>query len=64
MHNAPSAELVAEYERDGVLFPLPALDPDEVADYREAFEVLERRLGGRIEPDEGDATSASFRLGP
>jgi len=38
---------VEQYERDGVLFPLPVLSPDEVAKFRAAFDDLEARLGGR-----------------
>jgi non-haem Fe2+, alpha-ketoglutarate-dependent halogenase len=42
-----SSEQVEQYERDGLLFPLLVLSPDEVSIFRAAFEQLECRLGGR-----------------
>jgi non-heme Fe2+,alpha-ketoglutarate-dependent halogenase len=38
---------VEGYEREGILFPLAALSPGEVAKFRAAFGELEARLGGR-----------------
>jgi non-heme Fe2+,alpha-ketoglutarate-dependent halogenase len=34
------------YERDGILFPVPAITPAEAAYYRARFEDLEGRMGG------------------
>ena len=42
-----SHEQVQQYEREGILFPAPALSPDEVSKFRAAFERLEAHLGGR-----------------
>jgi phytanoyl-CoA dioxygenase PhyH len=38
---------VERYQRDGILFPVPVLSPDEAACFRGAFEELAARLGGR-----------------
>ncbi|ETX03812.1 MAG: hypothetical protein ETSY2_32420, partial [Candidatus Entotheonella gemina] len=35
-----------QYGRDGTLFPLPVLSPDEVAAFRTGFETMEAKLGG------------------
>jgi non-haem Fe2+, alpha-ketoglutarate-dependent halogenase len=42
-----SNEQLERYEREGVLFPAPALSADEVSKFRSDFERLEVRLGGR-----------------
>jgi non-haem Fe2+, alpha-ketoglutarate-dependent halogenase len=42
-----SDEQVRQYERQGILFPAPALSFDEVSRFRAAFELLETHLGGR-----------------
>ena len=42
-----TAEQVARYQRDGILFPVPVLTPGETARFRAAFEALAARLGGR-----------------
>ncbi len=41
-----SREQVGQYERDGVLFPIPVLSAKEVSTFRTAFEQLETSLGG------------------
>jgi ectoine hydroxylase-related dioxygenase (phytanoyl-CoA dioxygenase family) len=41
---------VERYARQGVLFPIPALNRAEVARYRAAVEDLEARLGGKPKP--------------
>lgn len=41
---------IERYERDGVLFPFPALTVPEAAHYRGRLEALEARLGGRFAP--------------
>ena len=46
MSRTLSAEQVDRYWRDGILFPLPALSPEEVAYYRARVEELEAALGG------------------
>lgn len=43
-------EQIERYERDGALFPVPVLSPEEVARFRAGFEELEARLGGRPRP--------------
>lgn len=40
-------EQIKQYERDGFLFPLPALNRDECLKFRSAFEELETNLGGK-----------------
>ena len=35
------------YQRDGIVFPVPVLTPDEVRTYRLACDELEARLGGK-----------------
>jgi non-heme Fe2+,alpha-ketoglutarate-dependent halogenase len=47
---ALSPEQVERYARDGALFPIPVLTPEEVARFRAGFEELEARLGGRPRP--------------
>jgi non-haem Fe2+, alpha-ketoglutarate-dependent halogenase len=44
-------EEIDRYQRDGVLAPIPALAPGEVARYRSAVEELEAYAGGRLEPN-------------
>lgn len=61
MPDVPTAELVRRCERDGILFPLPALDADEVAYYRGAFADLERRLGGQFDPTQVIQPQLHFR---
>ena len=56
-----SAEQVASYEREGVLFPIPALTPEETARYRAAVEDLERRLGGKPSPAAMSQPQLHFR---
>jgi hypothetical protein len=47
MSQVLTAEERERYHRDGILFPIPALFPGEVARFRAAFEDLAARLGGR-----------------
>jgi non-haem Fe2+, alpha-ketoglutarate-dependent halogenase len=42
-----SREQVEQYERNGIVFPMSVLSPEEVSQFRSAFELLEARLGGR-----------------
>lgn len=44
-----SAEQVGRFNRDGVLFPVPALSPQEVSGFRAAFEEWEACLGADLE---------------
>jgi hypothetical protein len=41
---------LAAYNREGVLFPIPVLTPEETARFRAAVEELESRLGGKPAP--------------
>lgn len=43
-----SLEQVRQYRADGFLFPVDALSPSEVQQYRESLAVTERRLGGSL----------------
>jgi non-heme Fe2+,alpha-ketoglutarate-dependent halogenase len=47
MTTTVSPEQVEQYDRDGLLFPLLVLSPQEVLKFRAAFERLESHLGGR-----------------
>jgi ectoine hydroxylase-related dioxygenase (phytanoyl-CoA dioxygenase family) len=47
MSRVLTAEQRARYQRDGILFPIPALAPGETARFRAAFEDVAARLGGR-----------------
>jgi ectoine hydroxylase-related dioxygenase (phytanoyl-CoA dioxygenase family) len=48
MNRVLTPEQVVRYWEEGILFPLPALSPDEVAYYRARVEELEAALGGRV----------------
>jgi ectoine hydroxylase-related dioxygenase (phytanoyl-CoA dioxygenase family) len=48
MNQALSPADVARYERDGVLFPRPAIGAEAARELLSKFEALERRDGGRI----------------
>jgi ectoine hydroxylase-related dioxygenase (phytanoyl-CoA dioxygenase family) len=45
-----SAAQLASYGRDGILFPIPVLPPEETTRFRAAVEELESRLGGKPSP--------------
>ncbi|HEX8185918.1 MAG TPA: phytanoyl-CoA dioxygenase family protein [Blastocatellia bacterium] len=47
--NTLSEEQARRYERDGVLFPIPVLAPEEVSKFRSGFEELESHFGGKLE---------------
>ncbi len=47
MPRSLTEQQVAQYEREGVLFPLPALTPDEIAYFRRQCDDLEALLGGK-----------------
>lgn len=49
------------YRRDGILFPLPALPPSEVARFRAAFDDVVARLGGRPTSQDLSQTHLHFR---
>jgi ectoine hydroxylase-related dioxygenase (phytanoyl-CoA dioxygenase family) len=42
---------VARYEEDGVLFPVPALGPSELAGYRGGLEAVEAQIGDDRRPE-------------
>ena len=48
MGKALSAEAIAQYARDGYVFPVPVLSRGEAAGYREQLERAERDLGGPL----------------
>ncbi|HEV2853849.1 MAG TPA: phytanoyl-CoA dioxygenase family protein [Thermoanaerobaculia bacterium] len=52
---------VESYRRNGILFPIPALTPGEVSDFRSAVEDLERRLGGKPAPVQMAQPQLHFR---
>lgn len=58
---ALSSPAVEDYGRDGVLFPIPALDPEEAAHYRAAVEELVSRLGGDPKPADMGQPHLHFR---
>src|SRR5258708_629870 len=43
-----SPEAVAQYRRDGFLFPAPVLSASEARSYRDRLEAQERALGGPL----------------
>ena len=47
MKCATLRNVLANWETDGVLFPIPVLDPDEVASFRARLEETQRRAGPR-----------------
>ena len=47
MYKSLSPQEAERYDRDGVLFPLPALSAEEVSQFRAAVESLEAHLGVR-----------------
>lgn len=51
----------AQYARDGFLFPVQALRPDEAASYRANLETFESEIGGRITSNAVDG-KYRFRL--
>jgi non-haem Fe2+, alpha-ketoglutarate-dependent halogenase len=56
-----TAAQVEQYERDGIVFPVPVLTPEETAHFRGAFEELVARLGGRPVAQALSHTHAYFR---
>jgi hypothetical protein len=52
---------VERYREDGILFPIPALSPAEVARFRDAFYDLETRLGGKPSARQLSQTHLYFR---
>ncbi len=56
-----SGAQVERYREDGILFPIPALSPSEVARFREAFYDLEARLGGKPSAQQLSQTHLYFR---
>ena len=52
MPACPSAEQIARYQRDGCLFPIDRLTPDEVGHYRGCLEAFEREHGDAFGRDE------------
>lgn len=61
MANALTAEQLERYQRDGILFPVPALSSGEAARFRGAFEELAGRLGGRPSAQDVGQTHLYFR---
>ena len=56
-----TASQIEHYHRDGILFPIPVLSPDETARFRAAFEEVAARLGGRPVAQSLGHTHAHFR---
>jgi ectoine hydroxylase-related dioxygenase (phytanoyl-CoA dioxygenase family) len=56
-----TSEQVERYHHDGILFPIPVLEPDEVDRFRDAYYDLEARLGGRPSPRQLGQTHLHFR---
>ncbi|MEO8497378.1 MAG: phytanoyl-CoA dioxygenase family protein [Planctomycetota bacterium] len=47
MPNVLNADQIRAYQKNGVLFPLPALGPAELAHFRSCHDEFSRRLGGK-----------------
>src|SRR5437764_12531764 len=43
-----TADQLARYRRDGILFPVPVLTPAELARFRAGFDEWQARLGGTL----------------
>ncbi len=56
-----STEQVEQYDRDGILFPIPVLSRDEVARFRAAFEELEACLRDKPKAARLSQTHLYFR---
>jgi hypothetical protein len=56
-----TASQVAQYGREGIVFPVPVLTPEETAGFRRSFEELADRLGGRPVAQALGHTQAYFR---
>ncbi len=52
---------VAQYQRDGIVFPIQALSTSEASRFRAAYEDLEARLGGRPSARQLAQTHLHFR---
>jgi Phytanoyl-CoA dioxygenase (PhyH) len=61
MSKVLTADQLERYQRDGILFPVPALFPGEVARFHEAFQDLAARLGGRPSAQDVSQTHLFFR---
>jgi non-haem Fe2+, alpha-ketoglutarate-dependent halogenase len=61
MNKLLTASQVAQYERDGIVFPVPVLTPEETAGFRRSFDELADRLGGRPVAQALGHTQAFFR---
>jgi phytanoyl-CoA dioxygenase PhyH len=61
MANVLRSEQLGRYERDGILFPLPALAPAEAARFRAALQELRDRLGGNPKPSRMSQPQLHFR---
>jgi non-heme Fe2+,alpha-ketoglutarate-dependent halogenase len=61
MNKLLTASQVEQYERDGIVFPVPVLTPEETAGFRRSFDELADRLGGRPVAQALGHTQAFFR---
>jgi ectoine hydroxylase-related dioxygenase (phytanoyl-CoA dioxygenase family) len=61
MPNVLSSAQLERYHRDGILFPIPVLAPDEDGRFREAFYDLEARLGGKPSAQQLSQSHLHFR---
>jgi Phytanoyl-CoA dioxygenase (PhyH) len=61
MSRGLTANQIADFARDGLLFPLPALGAAEVAHFRAAFERLRARLGGSPKPAQMSQPQLHYR---
>ena len=56
-----TAAQIEQYQRDGIVFPVPVLSPGETAHFRAAFEEVAARLGGRPVAQALGHTQSYFR---
>src|SRR5437868_5558049 len=56
-----SQEMIARFDREGILFPISVLPPPEVTRFRSAFDEWEARLGGKVGKERLHQTHLHFR---
>jgi ectoine hydroxylase-related dioxygenase (phytanoyl-CoA dioxygenase family) len=61
MPNVLSDVMVDQYRREGYVFPVPVLGPDEVAALRVRLEAFEARQGGKLEPAQRNKSHLLFK---
>lgn len=61
MNNILSPEQVEQYERDGILFPIPVLTVAELGKFRSKLQEMEQYVGGSLSPQQVTQPCLHFR---